>query len=192
MAHRVIWSLTAERDLRSVVRYISKDSPQRAEAFGYRIIARVEMLCEHPHLGRELPEFARPELRELIVSPYRVVYRFFSNSRWPHPPATSYPQQKTLPRGRLLRLADRDPSEASTGDMRYADVERETSDSIHREVRQLAKEDGVSINQFISLALAEKVSSLRTVDYLKQRTVLSILDSTPDVKPERQRQKRRD
>ena len=32
-------------------------------------------------------------------------------------------------------------------------------DSIHREVRQLAKEDGVSINQFISLALAEKVSS---------------------------------
>ena len=78
MAHRVIWSLTAERDLRSVVRYISKDSPQRAEAFGYRIIARVEMLCEHPHLGRELPEFARPELRELIVSPYRVVYRINS------------------------------------------------------------------------------------------------------------------
>ena len=41
-------------------------------------------------------------------------------------------------------------------------------DSIHREVRQLAKEDGVSINQFISLALAEKVSSLRTVDYLSR------------------------
>ena len=71
--------------------------------------------------------------------------------------------------------------------------------SIHREVRQLAKEDGVSINQFISLAIAEKVSSLRTVDYLKQRAargsaedLLSVLDSAPDVEPERRDKIRRD
>lgn len=64
-------------------------------------------------------------------------------------------------------------------------------DSIHREVRELAKEDGVSINQFISLALAEKVSSLRTVEFLKQRAargssahMLAILDAAPDVEPE--------
>ncbi len=64
-------------------------------------------------------------------------------------------------------------------------------ESIHREVRELAKADGVSINQFISLALAEKVSSLRTVDYLKQRAVngsaehmLSMLREAPDVEPE--------
>lgn len=64
-------------------------------------------------------------------------------------------------------------------------------DSIHREVRELAKEDGVSINQFISLALAEKVSSLRTVEFLKQRAargssahMLSILDMAPDIEPE--------
>ena len=70
-------------------------------------------------------------------------------------------------------------------------------DSIHREVRQLAKEDGVSINQFISLALAEKVSSLRTVDYLKQRAargsaedLLSILDSAPDVAREARQNKK--
>ncbi len=63
--------------------------------------------------------------------------------------------------------------------------------SIHREVRELAKEDGVSINQFISLALAEKVSSLRTVEFLKQRAfrgssqhMISILDSAPDIEPE--------
>ncbi len=64
-------------------------------------------------------------------------------------------------------------------------------DSIHREVRELAKEDGISINQFISLALAQKVSSLRTVEYLQQRAkrgsgehMISILDSAPDVDPE--------
>lgn len=64
-------------------------------------------------------------------------------------------------------------------------------DSIHREIRELAKEDGVSINQFISLALAQKVSSIRTVEYLKQRAargsaehLISLLDSAPDVEPE--------
>jgi hypothetical protein len=58
-------------------------------------------------------------------------------------------------------------------------------------VRELAKEDGVSINQFISLALAEKVSSLRTVEYLKQRALrgsrehlVSILDAAPDIEPD--------
>ena len=64
-------------------------------------------------------------------------------------------------------------------------------ESIHRELKDLAKEDGVSINQFISIAVAEKVSSLRTVDYLKRRAaksspaeLLSILDMAPDVDPE--------
>jgi hypothetical protein len=66
-------------------------------------------------------------------------------------------------------------------------------DSIHREVRELAKEDGVSSNQCISLALAEKVSSLRTVELLKQRAsrgsaahMLSVLESAPDIEPEAQ------
>ncbi len=63
--------------------------------------------------------------------------------------------------------------------------------SIHREIKNLAKEDGVSINQFISLALAEKISCLKTVDYLKTRadqgsagSLLSILESVPDIEPE--------
>jgi len=64
-------------------------------------------------------------------------------------------------------------------------------ESIHREVKDLAKEDGVSINQFISLAVAEKVSSLRTVDYLKRRAansspadLLKILEMAPDIEPQ--------
>ena len=42
-------------------------------------------------------------------------------------------------------------------------------DSLHRAVRELAESDQISINQFIAYALTEKVSSLRTVDYLRQR-----------------------
>ncbi len=42
-------------------------------------------------------------------------------------------------------------------------------DSLHDKVRDLARRDGVSINQFIATAVAEKTSALLTVDYLEQR-----------------------
>lgn len=75
MAHRIIWSRTSERDLRSLVKFIAKDSPQRAEHFGYRIVARVEMLHDHPCMGRIVPEFGQQDLREVLVAPYRIIYR---------------------------------------------------------------------------------------------------------------------
>ena len=49
-------------------------------------------------------------------------------------------------------------------------------DSLHRAVRELAESDQVSINQFIAYALTEKVSSLRTVDYLRQRAAQAKMD----------------
>lgn len=42
-------------------------------------------------------------------------------------------------------------------------------ESIHERVRELAKKEGVSINQFISTALAEKLSALLTEEYLERR-----------------------
>ncbi len=41
--------------------------------------------------------------------------------------------------------------------------------SLHEVIRELAKEDNVSINQFITLALSEKVSALMTEEYLMER-----------------------
>lgn len=42
-------------------------------------------------------------------------------------------------------------------------------DSLHRQVRILAEKESVSINQLITLALAEKISALMTEDYLTER-----------------------
>jgi len=42
-------------------------------------------------------------------------------------------------------------------------------ESLHRKVRELAEQEGVSINQFVTTALAEKLSALMTVDYLEAR-----------------------
>ena len=42
-------------------------------------------------------------------------------------------------------------------------------DSLHETVRELAKKDHVSINQFVTTALAEKISALITGEYLESR-----------------------
>jgi hypothetical protein len=42
-------------------------------------------------------------------------------------------------------------------------------DSLHEMARQLAEEENVSVNQLITLALAEKISALKTADYFQQR-----------------------
>jgi hypothetical protein len=64
-------------------------------------------------------------------------------------------------------------------------------DSLHRAVRELADEDQVSINQFIAFAVTEKVASLRTVDYLRQRAAAAkladfdrLLSMVPDAPPD--------
>ena len=42
-------------------------------------------------------------------------------------------------------------------------------ESIHRKVKEIAKEDGISINQFISSAVGEKLASVLTQTYLEER-----------------------
>ena len=41
--------------------------------------------------------------------------------------------------------------------------------SFHRELRELARREGVSINQIISSAVGEKLATLKTLDYLRER-----------------------
>jgi hypothetical protein len=63
--------------------------------------------------------------------------------------------------------------------------------SLHRELRDLAQREGVSINQIISAAVGEKVASLKTLDYLRERARRgsrqlfdAVLAKVPDVEPE--------
>ena len=39
--------------------------------------------------------------------------------------------------------------------------------SVHQKIKELAKRDDVSVNQFIASAAAEKMASFMTLDYLK-------------------------
>ena len=42
-------------------------------------------------------------------------------------------------------------------------------DSLHKKARALAKKENTSINQLVSSALAEKISTLMTEDYIQER-----------------------
>jgi len=42
-------------------------------------------------------------------------------------------------------------------------------ESLHRQARELAEQEGISINQLIATSLAEKMSALMTSEYLAAR-----------------------
>jgi hypothetical protein len=54
-------------------------------------------------------------------------------------------------------------------------------DSIHRHIKEFAKNEGVSINQFIATAVAEKLSALATEDYLQARVSRSEAQNFADI-----------
>ena len=60
-------------------------------------------------------------------------------------------------------------------------------DSLHAYAKKMAQEDNASLNQFIVMAVAEKVSALNTENFFKERAArgsrerfLGIMDSVPD------------
>lgn len=63
-------------------------------------------------------------------------------------------------------------------------------ESLHERARELAKQEGISINQLVATALAEKISALDTVAYLEERAkrasreaFLEALGKTPSAPP---------
>lgn len=63
----VRWTLGAQHDLQGIVEYIGQDSPSFAAATAARIVKAVRKLRTHPRLGRTVPEYDDPAIRELIV-----------------------------------------------------------------------------------------------------------------------------
>ena len=55
--------------------YEDQEIPEVGDRFISEIISSVEELTVHPDRGRIVPEFNSPQLRELILPPFRVVYR---------------------------------------------------------------------------------------------------------------------
>ena len=75
MGKRVVLAPSARRDLRRIIAEISRDAPERALRFGDRLLDHVEQATAFPLSGRVVPEFGADDIREVILSPYRIIYR---------------------------------------------------------------------------------------------------------------------
>jgi plasmid stabilization system protein ParE len=77
MAFQIIWSEQARDDLQAIVLFIAQDNPTVAESFGYRLMSKVDTLAQFPQIGRAVPEENDEIIRELILRPYRIIYKVF-------------------------------------------------------------------------------------------------------------------
>ncbi len=78
----VLWAENAEVDLTLIIAHISEDSPMTAKSVLDKIKSKVSSLETLPDRGRIVPElqkFGILQYRELIISPWRIIYRISDN-----------------------------------------------------------------------------------------------------------------
>jgi toxin ParE1/3/4 len=73
-------SKSAFNDLENIIKYYnSQGAPDIGVTFAKDIIKHIEVLAEHPDIGRVVPEFELEHIREIIHNPFRVVYQRDTN-----------------------------------------------------------------------------------------------------------------
>jgi len=79
----VIWSATAAKDLAGIIEYISSDNPTIAYKKFLEIKKRAQNLYTFPERGRVVPELQEQgidQYRELVIAPWRIIYRISRNN----------------------------------------------------------------------------------------------------------------
>lgn len=71
----VRWSPLAIERVVEIGEWIAVDHPDSASRIVEGLFSAVERLADFPESGREVPEFERRDLREIIYRQYRIVYR---------------------------------------------------------------------------------------------------------------------
>jgi plasmid stabilization system protein ParE len=72
---QVAWAEAAVAGLIEAIEYIAGDSPSYAASLAVRAERAAASLFQMPHRGRRVPEYNDPDVRELIVGNYRLIYR---------------------------------------------------------------------------------------------------------------------
>jgi toxin ParE1/3/4 len=76
--YKVEWATVAESDLKQIIDYIAAESPGNALHLFKKIRQKASILYTFPERGRIVPELQGQGIhiyRELIISPWRIVYR---------------------------------------------------------------------------------------------------------------------
>jgi toxin ParE1/3/4 len=75
----VKWSRPARMDLKQIYDYIAKDSKYYAKKVVQTIVEKTEELMVFPEIGRIVLEIDDPNIRELFVYSYRLIYEITPN-----------------------------------------------------------------------------------------------------------------
>ena len=75
MAREVVWTESAWEDLVAAADYIARDSVNYAATFVQEIKEAAASLAEFAERGQVVPECADDTIRELLIRPYRLVYK---------------------------------------------------------------------------------------------------------------------
>ena len=76
--YHLVWSNIAENDLKNIIEYIAGDSPSKALKIIKSIKQKAASLYTFPERGRIVPELRDQgilQYRELVISPWRILYR---------------------------------------------------------------------------------------------------------------------
>ena len=73
----ISFASSAVADLEDIQAYYNNEKvPHVGKRLTSEVIAQIERLADHPMSGRVVPEFNVEHLREIILPPFRIVYRY--------------------------------------------------------------------------------------------------------------------
>jgi toxin ParE1/3/4 len=75
MAREVVWTGPAWDDLEAAATYIARDSEFYAASFVQEARDASASLANFAERGQTVPEFGDESIRELLVKPYRLIYK---------------------------------------------------------------------------------------------------------------------
>src|SRR6218665_1849372 len=70
----ITWTGEAQQAIKNIAEYISRDSVYYAEKQIQRFFEAVEVLYEHPQIGKPVREYNHKLIREILVGKYRIIY----------------------------------------------------------------------------------------------------------------------
>lgn len=82
MPHPVEWTSRANQDLFNIADYIALDSPKAAIRWLSDMQSKDHEISQFPNVGRVVPEFTDPTIRELIKGNYRIIYFVEGSQIW--------------------------------------------------------------------------------------------------------------
>ena len=72
---KVTWSTTGKAHLQNIYAFLEVHSPNYARRTIDRLVLAADLLGDFPEMGRVVPELDDLGMREVVASPYRIIYQ---------------------------------------------------------------------------------------------------------------------